>query len=426
MQYLFLEADKLGAFDQVEDIYDSQLELLDTRSGWGLYEWTGENLPSYSHNGWFSAQDVIWFIENEMYSDAQVQMENAESDSNEMNVIIKKLKSYNEQTQEIISNLDNQRNFETPPLEMNLPSEEKQYSNEESLDVKNRQDLMKKWNNIIFKLLPSFNLDERLEIIQEKYQKISDTDYFLPGNNNLIVYLQDGDNNPPLTHSIVLKQEITDVSTSIDIVEAEKLIVKEKLNHMMSPYNPDTLEHMIYLEELISRANGDMYSLENEIEEIEKSSEYNEYLDESANTETQEQSISSTDYESSSEGGGCLIATAAYGSEMAPQVQFLRELRDNTVMSTQSGTTFMNGFNQFYYSFSPQIADYERENPVFKEAVKVTLTPLLTSLTLLNYVDVDTEEEMLGYGIGIILINIGMYFVAPTAAIIVLKRRFNH
>jgi len=120
-------------------------------------------------------------------------------------------------------------------------------------------------------------------------------------------------------------------------------------------------------------------------------------------------------------GGGCLIATAAFGSEMAPQVQFLRELRDNTVLQTQSGTTFMMGFNQFYYSFSPAIADYERENPVFKEAVKLTLTPLLTSLTLLNYVDIDTESEMLGYGIGIILLNIGMYFVAPAIIIINLK-----
>ena len=125
------------------------------------------------------------------------------------------------------------------------------------------------------------------------------------------------------------------------------------------------------------------------------------------------------------EGGGCLIATAAFGSEMAPQVQFLREIRDNTVMSTQSGTAFMAGFNQFYYSFSPYVADYERENPVFKEAVKVTLTPMLTSLTLLNHVNVDTEEEMLGYGIGIILLNIGMYFVAPAAAIIVIKNRIN-
>jgi len=150
-------------------------------------------------------------------------------------------------------------------------------------------------------------------------------------------------------------------------------------------------------------------------------SDYNRYLSEYRN------SVNSFAFEprvvNNSEGGGCLIATAAYGSEMAPQVQFLRELRDNTVLQTTSGIAFMTGFNQFYYSFSPQIADYERENPAFKEAVKVTLTPLLTSLTLLNYVQVDTEEEMLGYGIGIILLNIGMYFVAPAVLIVSLKKR---
>ncbi len=127
--------------------------------------------------------------------------------------------------------------------------------------------------------------------------------------------------------------------------------------------------------------------------------------------------------ESQPSGGGCLIATATFGSEMAPQVQFLREIRDNTVLQTESGTTFMTGFNQFYYSFSPVIADYERENPVFKETVKLTLTPMLTSLALLNYVDIDSEHEMLGYGIGVILLNIGMYFVAPAIVIITIKKR---
>jgi len=122
-------------------------------------------------------------------------------------------------------------------------------------------------------------------------------------------------------------------------------------------------------------------------------------------------------------GGGCLIATAAFGSEMAPQVQFLREIRDNTVLQTQSGTTFMTGFNQFYYSFSPTIADYERENSAFKETVKIAITPMLTSLAILNYVDIDSEEEMLGYGIGIILLNIGMYFIAPAAIIFKIRKR---
>jgi hypothetical protein len=140
-----------------------------------------------------------------------------------------------------------------------------------------------------------------------------------------------------------------------------------------------------------------------------------------------EEQIVTTEDEStedeSTEGGGCLIATAAYGSEMAPQVQFLREIRDNTVLQTQSGTSFMTAFNQFYYTFSPAIADYERENPVFKEAVKVGLTPLLASLTILNYVDIDTEQEMLGYGIGIIMLNIGMYFVAPAVVIIALSKK---
>jgi hypothetical protein len=125
----------------------------------------------------------------------------------------------------------------------------------------------------------------------------------------------------------------------------------------------------------------------------------------------------------SENGGGCLIATAAFGSEIAPQVQFLRELRDNTVLQTESGTSFMAGFNQFYYSFSPVIADYERENPAFKEVVKITLTPLLTSLTLLQYADIDSESEMLGYGVGIILLNIGMYFVAPAVLIMKVKKR---
>jgi hypothetical protein len=116
--------------------------------------------------------------------------------------------------------------------------------------------------------------------------------------------------------------------------------------------------------------------------------------------------------------GGCLIATAAFGSELSPQVQQLRELRDNTILTTQSGIAFMTGFNQFYYSFSPTIADFEREQPIFKEIVKITLTPMLTSLTILNHVNIDSEGEMLGYGISIVLLNIGMYIGIPVFGIL--------
>ena len=118
------------------------------------------------------------------------------------------------------------------------------------------------------------------------------------------------------------------------------------------------------------------------------------------------------------EGGGCLIATATFGSELAPQVQQLRELRDNKILKTNSGTEFMTGFNQFYYSFSPTVADFEREQPIFKEIMKVTLTPMLSSLILLNHVEIDSEQEMLGYGISLILLNIGMYIGIPIFGIL--------
>jgi len=124
-------------------------------------------------------------------------------------------------------------------------------------------------------------------------------------------------------------------------------------------------------------------------------------------------------------GGGCLIATATFGSELAPQVQQLRELRDSKLLQTNSGLAFMELFNQFYYSFSPTVADLERENPVFKEAVKLTITPLLTSLSLLNYVDMDSEVEVLGYGISLILLNVGMYFVAPVMVIAKIRPKKN-
>jgi len=132
--------------------------------------------------------------------------------------------------------------------------------------------------------------------------------------------------------------------------------------------------------------------------------------------------LSEAESPNQAEGGGCLIATATFGSELAPQVQQLRELRDNTILNTKSGLAFMSGFNQFYYSFSPIIADLERENPIFKEAVKLTITPLLASLSILNYVDIDSEQEILGFGIGVILLNIGMYFAGPAALIYRLRR----
>ncbi len=121
--------------------------------------------------------------------------------------------------------------------------------------------------------------------------------------------------------------------------------------------------------------------------------------------------------------GGCLIATATYGSELSPQVQQLRELRDNQLLQTKSGNSFMSIFNEFYYSFSPFIADYERENPLFKQGIKMLITPMISSLSILNYVDMNSEESVLGYGISLIILNLGMYFVAPVLIFVGIRKK---
>ena len=132
----------------------------------------------------------------------------------------------------------------------------------------------------------------------------------------------------------------------------------------------------------------------------------------------------SASVETDEKGGGCLIATAAYGSELAPQIQQLREIRDIALLSTQSGTTFMTGFNQFYYSFSPIVADWERESPIFKEAVKLAITPMLSTLSIMTLAEDGSEIKVLGLGLSVLALNFGMYFVIPTIAIIKIKNKF--
>jgi len=128
------------------------------------------------------------------------------------------------------------------------------------------------------------------------------------------------------------------------------------------------------------------------------------------------ESVKETTSVKSGNGGGCLIATATYGSELAPQVQQLRELRDNTLLNTESGSAFMSTFNNVYYSFSPVIADMERENPMFKEAVKLGLTPMLSSLAIME--NANSESEVLGLGLSVIALNLGMYIALPAFGII--------
>ena len=92
----------------------------------------------------------------------------------------------------------------------------------------------------------------------------------------------------------------------------------------------------------------------------------------------------------------------------------------STILQTESGTNFMKIFNSFYYSFSPGISDYERENAAFREAVKIAITPMLSTLSLMEYAD--SESSVLGIGMSLIILNGLMYVGIPAVAIIGIRR----
>jgi peptide/nickel transport system substrate-binding protein len=115
---------------------------------------------------------------------------------------------------------------------------------------------------------------------------------------------------------------------------------------------------------------------------------------------------------------GCLIATAAFGSELAPQVQELRSFRDGIALQTLAGSSFMNVFNGWYYSFSPQVADYERGQPWLQSVVKASIYPLLgildVSTSIYGLLAFDGELAIMGAGVTASTL-IGLVYFAPAA-----------
>ncbi|MGQ0772546.1 MAG: CFI-box-CTERM domain-containing protein [Nitrososphaerota archaeon] len=230
--------------------------------------------------------------------------------------------------------------------------------------------------------------------------------------------------------SIVYSSENTEISK----ITTDQNLVALQID--IAPQQDDTITITLpraLIDAKISDSDDDFYLLVDDIESVyeQTSTEQDRTITIPVQSHNSKITIIGTQlYESKSEQttqekSGCLIATATYGTELSPQVQLLREVRDNVLFTTSSGTAFMSGFNQFYYSFSPAVADLERQSPLFREAIKTIIMPMLSTLSILNYVDVDSEQKMLGYGIGIILLNIGIYFIMPALVILKIRSRFS-
>jgi len=228
---------------------------------------------------------------------------------------------------------------------------------------------------------------------------------------------------------IAEKNQILDQAVyqkQLEILSQQKIKSNVYQTEAIGSFTVDNVSLKIKFIEAMILSNDKSYTfaysntVENFNDEIQK---FNESLNSFEIPSNNSDIMNSTEETSNEEeGGGCLIATATYGSEMAIEVQQLRELRDNQLLNTESGTAFITIFNDVYYSFSPTIADYERENPYFKETIKLAITPMISTLSLMD--NAESESEVLGLGLSVIALNLGMYLGAPAIIIIGIRKKF--
>jgi M6 family metalloprotease-like protein len=118
----------------------------------------------------------------------------------------------------------------------------------------------------------------------------------------------------------------------------------------------------------------------------------------------------------------CIIATVTYGSEVTPEVQFLRNFRDHLVLSTRAGSAFITVFNLWYYSFSPQVADFIVLHDTMRYPLRFALYPLLGILELSSatYSTFSFAPELAIAATGILASAlIGLVYLTPANLLIV-------
>ncbi len=136
---------------------------------------------------------------------------------------------------------------------------------------------------------------------------------------------------------------------------------------------------------------------------------------------TTAQTFSTTYYASDQPHFKCIIATAAYGSEMAPEVIYMRYVRDRVVGSTPTGKILRDDFNNWYYVWSPPIAQYISDKPLLRAVFRVLLVPIDISVRVADLafhaVGGENFGSILGFAVAAIIAVLS-YVMIPTALLV--------
>jgi len=122
----------------------------------------------------------------------------------------------------------------------------------------------------------------------------------------------------------------------------------------------------------------------------------------------------------------CLIASAAYGSELAPQIQTLREFRDRTVVVTFAGRQFMRVFNAFYYSLSPAVAGATVASPMLAFLVRMLIRPMITALCVASWIScrLPLSSELAALLVGVVASGlIGAIYGTPPVFFMTVRKK---
>jgi hypothetical protein len=106
-------------------------------------------------------------------------------------------------------------------------------------------------------------------------------------------------------------------------------------------------------------------------------------------------------------GSRCFIATAAYGTPMAEEIDILREFRDEYLLTNAVGQTLVD----FYYKVSPPIAEFITEHPILKPIVRAGLVPAVAMSTVA--VDTTPAEKAAIAGL-LVLVSVALAVWATT------------